>query len=144
MTAPATAPSRPYAGDALPPGAPTIPVLIGLFVVITLLIAQRGTLPVPGQATWQRAIRGEAAAAVAGLPPGALWVQSCASCHGADGSGVPGRGPDLQASRFLRSVQDDRVVEWLRADGRAAHPGLVGLGDEELRAVVTHARTLWW
>lgn len=145
-TTPASAPSpaRPYGGEALPPGAPAIPLLIALFALMTPLLAYRGTLPVPGQATWQRGAVSAAAAAGVDLTPGGLWVQSCAACHGRDGGGVPGRGPDLQASAFLRKVQDDRVVEWLRGDGRAAHAELAGASDEQLRALVTHARTLWW
>jgi glucose/arabinose dehydrogenase len=42
------------------------------------------------------------AVAAAPLPPGAkLYAQACATCHMADGTGVPGRQPALVGSRYV-------------------------------------------
>jgi cytochrome c551 len=62
----------------------------------------------------------------------AVFAQTCATCHGADGTG--GTGPDLTAM----DLDEDRVAEQVR-NGGGAMPAYGGqLSDEEIDAVADY------
>lgn len=44
----------------------------------------------------------------------ALFVQACAACHGQNAEGVPNLGNDLQASEFMRSLNDTELLQFIR------------------------------
>ncbi|MBL0910938.1 MAG: cbb3-type cytochrome c oxidase subunit II [Bacteroidia bacterium] len=86
----------------------------------------------------------------AALPDGeALYMQTCAACHQADGKGVPGAFPPLAGSPV---VNDENYETFIRIillgyDARAEYgvmPGFAGqLADEEIAAIVNHERSSW-
>jgi mono/diheme cytochrome c family protein len=69
-----------------------------------------------------------------------VWAQRCASCHGAAGTGVAGKAPDLTRPGSLVE-QSDRVlfVRLFRAPHAEA---FAGLDDTARWQVVAHARAL--
>jgi len=48
-----------------------------------------------------------------------LYMQSCASCHGPKGHGMPHQGAGLRQSKFVATKGDAEIVEVIR-DGRLA------------------------
>jgi len=74
-----------------------------------------------------------------------IYADRCASCHGNDGSGNTTRGkamkvPDLRSPEIAKKSDQDIISTFSKP---AAHRGLQKqLGDENLRLVVTHLRTL--
>lgn len=46
-----------------------------------------------------------------------LFTQTCASCHGLSGEGMPGQGKDLRISDFVRERDDDKMLKFLQ-EGR--------------------------
>jgi glucose/arabinose dehydrogenase/cytochrome c5 len=89
-------------------------------------------------------------AAVAGGPGEAVYKQTCAVCHMADGRGVPNMQPDLTASRVVtgspRTLIDlvlrgpDKVLPPTRRKYSNAMPELSSLTDGEVAAVLTYVR----
>ena len=49
----------------------------------------------------------------------ALYAQSCITCHGTRGQGVPRQGVNLRTSEFLAAHSDEQVVSFLK-QGRPA------------------------
>jgi mono/diheme cytochrome c family protein len=74
-----------------------------------------------------------------------IYAEKCASCHAADGSGNTTRGkamkvPDLRSPEFAKKRDKDVMDVFSKP---AAHRGLQKqLGDDNLRLVVTHLRSL--
>jgi mono/diheme cytochrome c family protein len=74
-----------------------------------------------------------------------IFADRCASCHGNDGSGNTARGkamkvPDLRSPQTVKKSVTDMIGTFSKP---AAHRGLQKqLGDENLRLVVMHLRTL--
>jgi mono/diheme cytochrome c family protein len=74
-----------------------------------------------------------------------IYADKCASCHGKDGSGATTRGkamkvPDLRAPG-LQKKDDNELFDAIVKS--PAHRGLQKqLGDDNLRMVVMHTRTL--
>jgi mono/diheme cytochrome c family protein len=85
---------------------------------------------------------------------GALYLRSCAACHGRMGQGIRGLGPDLRGSVFVAARSDETVVAFLKIGRRAGDPdnrtridmpprgGNPGLTDADLAAIVAWMRTL--
>ena len=48
-----------------------------------------------------------------------LFQESCSTCHGAEGQGVPHLGADLQTSKFVAYSSDAQLVSFIR-QGRPA------------------------
>lgn len=48
-----------------------------------------------------------------------LYANSCMSCHGARGQGMPHQGVDLRMSRFIAQRSDGQLLEFLK-QGRSA------------------------
>ncbi|HKZ05883.1 MAG TPA: cytochrome c [Methylomirabilota bacterium] len=86
-------------------------------------------------------------------PERRLYLEHCATCHGADGSGSwratlflmrPG---DLRDPRVMDALTDEYLQTLIRNGGASlGKPGMPAfgyhLGDEDIRALVTYLRTL--
>jgi disulfide bond formation protein DsbB len=126
----------------------TIPPIAALLLVLALAITACGgdkaspeppSAPAPGG----NAAEGEA-----------LFVQTCAACHGPEGKGVTGLGKDMTASEFIAGKSDDELVEFIKVGrppddplnttGVAMLPkgGNPALTDEDLYDIVAFIRTL--
>lgn len=101
---------------------------------------------------------GQAAApAVAAAGGGEQLYQRCATCHQANGQGMPGSFPPLAGSPFataadpsvpirvvLRGLQGPLTVEGTRYDGvMPAYGTGVPMTDDEVAAVLTYVRSSW-
>ena len=97
-----------------------------------------------------------ATASAAGADGAALYQQRCASCHLADGTGVPGTYPPLAGSEFVTGpagVPIRIVMHGLQGEitvGGTTYNGLmpawgvgIAMSDEELAALLTYVRTSW-
>jgi cytochrome c oxidase cbb3-type subunit 2 len=110
-------------------------------------------VPIPGAATAVQPTH--AAANEAGSQLGAsVYASRCASCHGPDGTGVPGVFPALKGDAVvtdadptshirivLFGLQGKTINGAKYASPMPAHKGL--LSDEEIVAVINHERTSW-
>ena len=96
------------------------------------------------------------AAVAAGDPANgeSLYAATCASCHGADASGIENLGRPLAASDFVAGMSDADLVAFI-AEGRPAdHPeneagvamppkgGNPSLNDDDLLDIVAFLRTI--
>lgn len=83
-----------------------------------------------------------------------LFLNTCATCHGVKGEGMPGQGKDLRISEFVHSLDDEKLAKFI-IDGRqpwdpanttkVAMPGRGGnpmLKDPDIRDIVAHIRVL--
>jgi cytochrome c553 len=84
----------------------------------------------------------------------ALYDKHCASCHGAQGQGIPSAYPALAGNRAVTSAHISNLVQTVRYGGfgptTLAHPRpygmppyLIELTDADIAAVLTHLRTQW-
>jgi disulfide bond formation protein DsbB len=83
-----------------------------------------------------------------------LFVTSCASCHGADGKGMPGLGKDFTKSAFVAGLDDDKLIAFIKQGRPASDPanttkvdmppkgGNPSLNDEKLDLIVGYLRLL--
>jgi len=98
----------------------------------------------------------EAGLAAAGDPAAgqAAFGTTCATCHGADGHGLPNLGKDLHANAFLAGLTDAEAVDFLKVGRPAGDPlnttgvdmppkgGNPALDDGDLLDIVAYVRTL--
>jgi cytochrome c oxidase subunit 2 len=73
-----------------------------------------------------------------------VYASACASCHQADGSGVPGAFPALAKSAIATGSADghlDIVVNGSRGTAMAAYGNQ--LSDADMAAVITYERNAW-
>ena len=82
-----------------------------------------------------------------------LYQQTCATCHGADGHGMPKLGKDLHDNQFTKGLSDDEMLAFLKKGRPAFDPantqgvdmppkgGNPALTDDDLRAIITFQRT---
>lgn len=82
-----------------------------------------------------------------------LFMQSCASCHGADAGGLPHQGLPLTTSTFLSERLDSEMLEFLRRGRQPTEAesktkllmpprGSPPLRDRELQSVLAYLRNL--
>jgi mono/diheme cytochrome c family protein len=85
---------------------------------------------------------------------GAIYLDQCTACHGADGKGVPYLFPSLAGSPNVRSADPASlvrvVIEGARSVGTAPEPTSPGmpsfawkLSDDQAAAVLTYIRNSW-
>jgi disulfide bond formation protein DsbB len=82
-----------------------------------------------------------------------LYQQTCATCHGADGHGMPKLGKDLHDNQFTKGLTDEQMLAFLKEGRPAYHPdntqgvdmppkgGNPALSDEDLLAIIAFQRT---
>lgn len=87
-----------------------------------------------------------------GLPDGAiLYAQNCASCHQANGEGLPGAFPPLKGSAIVTGDDLELFVNiiMLGYDARPEYSIMTGVGTdnnltpEEVTAIINHEKTSW-
>lgn len=86
----------------------------------------------------------------AGLPDGAaLYSNTCAACHQADGKGLPGAFPPLSGSPIVNDANPELLIRII-LQGYDARPeyGVMApfadmLNDAEIAAIATHERSSW-
>lgn len=83
-----------------------------------------------------------------------VFNSTCTACHGADGTGIEGLGPDLHGNEFAAGLSDDELVDFLEVgraidspdntSGVAMPPkgGNPSLTEDDLADVVAYLRTL--
>lgn len=83
-----------------------------------------------------------------------VYASTCSTCHGPDGSGIDGLGPDLHNNAFVDGKTDDEMVAFLKEGRPAGDPanetgvdmppkgGNPSLTDQDLYDVVAYLRTL--
>jgi len=83
-----------------------------------------------------------------------LFENTCATCHGPDGRGLPHQGVNLRLSRFVARHSDPQLVGFLRVGRQPKDPetvsglympargGNLALDDESLVNIVAHLRNL--
>jgi disulfide bond formation protein DsbB len=82
-----------------------------------------------------------------------LFQQTCASCHGADGHGMPKLGKDLHDNAFTKGLTDQEMLDFIKQGRPAWHEdntqgvdmpprgGNPALTDEDLLAIIAFQRT---
>ena len=75
-----------------------------------------------------------------GADGAAVFAESCAGCHGSDGTG--GRGPALADGAVVESLPDEADQIEVITDGRGGMPAFGDqLSPEEIEAVTEYTRT---
>jgi cytochrome c oxidase subunit II len=106
--------------------------LIAVAVFVAMLFLNDPTPP-PGTPT-------ALVEAAGGIDGGAVYEQSCAGCHGGDGSG--GIGPRLAGTMVVK-FPDPAAQIAVVADGRRGMPAFkTRLSAEEIAAIVEFTRTV--
>ena len=82
-----------------------------------------------------------------------LYQQTCATCHGADGRGMPKLGKDLHNNQFTVGLSDEEMLAFVIEGRPAYHPdntqgvdmpprgGNPALTDEDILAIIAFQRT---
>jgi disulfide bond formation protein DsbB len=82
-----------------------------------------------------------------------LYQQTCATCHGADGHGMPRLGKDLHDNDFTKGLSDAEMLQFIKEGRPAWHEdntqgvdmppkgGNPTLTDEDLLAIIAFQRT---
>ena len=93
---------------------------------------------------------------VAGDDPGKVWEHkdlmvagervfsgNCAACHQANGKGVPGAFPALDASKVVTGPKGEQIALVLNGKTGTAMPAWKQLSDSDIAAVITYTRNSW-
>ncbi|MFQ5349331.1 MAG: c-type cytochrome [Thermoanaerobaculia bacterium] len=82
-----------------------------------------------------------------------LYQQTCATCHGADGHGMPKLGKDLHDNAFTKGLGDAEMLQFIKEGRPAWHEdntqgvdmpprgGNPALTDDDLLAIIAFQRT---
>lgn len=83
-----------------------------------------------------------------------VFTATCSACHGPDAKGLPGLGKDMTTSTFIKGMNDDQFVDFLKKGRPASDPanttkvdmppkgGNPALTDQDLYDVIAYIRTL--
>jgi len=83
-----------------------------------------------------------------------LYEQSCSSCHGADAKGITGLGKNLVESSFVKGLNDDQFLDFIKKGRPASDPanttkvdmppkgGNPALTDEQMHHIIAYLRSL--
>ena len=129
--------------------------LLGAGVFVVALIALCVMLMRPSPKATGASLASLPVGYVANASTGAkLYMQSCASCHGPRGHGMPHQGLTIRQSVHVSELTDLKMVEFLRVGRAADHPDSAmklvmpakgnnpNLTDVDLMDVVAHMRAL--
>jgi len=82
----------------------------------------------------------------------AVWENSCAKCHGADGKGDTNMGKklkilDLSSAQVQAGFKDEDAADAIKngkknQNGKVTMKPIEGLSDDDIKAVIAHLRTL--
>lgn len=92
---------------------------------------------------------GSSEAGVSMLDGGALYMQTCAACHQADGKGLPGAFPPLAGSTIVNDPNPEMIIKIIlqgydsRPEYSVMAPFADLLTDDEIAAIATHERSSW-
>jgi disulfide bond formation protein DsbB len=82
-----------------------------------------------------------------------LFGQTCFTCHGPDGKGIPNLGKDLTTSEFVSQSTDAELLDYVKTGRPANDPanttgiamppkgGFDFLSDEDIEAIIAFIRT---
>ena len=82
-----------------------------------------------------------------------LFQQTCATCHGADGHGMPKLGKDLHNNEFTKGLNDQEMLAFIKEGRPAWHEdntqgvdmppkgGNPALTDDQILAIIAFQRT---
>jgi len=118
---------KPDGGTSILMESPLRSIVILVFVFAFFLVANVGSVP---------AERAEGAAA---------YKKRCSMCHGADGKGFKAlKTPDFTSHQWQAAHSDAAITEVIKKGKKGtAMPAMAGkLGEDEIRAVVAHIRSL--
>ena len=147
-------------GGAMPPPRHTgVPPILYAAVALVLLFTVWGffSLSPRAELVLQRLEPAPTASSGAVIPNTAklgeeVYTLNCASCHKADGKGVPAAIPFLAGNPSLKDPNGVLATVIKGASGpltvngqtfNGVMPGFARLSDEEIAAVVSHIRTSW-
>jgi len=83
-----------------------------------------------------------------------IFMTTCATCHGTDGTGIKGLGKGLVGSEFVHKASDDQLAQMIARGRDAKDPlnttgvamppngGNAALQEKDLHDVVAYVRTL--
>lgn len=84
----------------------------------------------------------------------ALFVMTCAACHGPQGEGVKGLGKDMTTSKFIAGLSDAELLAFVKQGRSTSDPlnttgvdmppkgGNPALNDEQLTNIIAYIRTI--
>lgn len=105
---------------------------------------------IPSRKKKRPAENGENAESSSSLPDGAaLYTQTCATCHQAEGQGLPGAFPALAGSDIVNDPDPETMIRIIlqgydaRSEFAAMPPFAEQLSDAEIAAIATHERSSW-
>ncbi len=124
-------------------------------VALAVLVAASGCARAGGGSAARRVAEAVAAHNPASANDGGrIYTTNCASCHQADGRGVPGAFPPLAGNPFVTGAPEPVVavvklgmrgkqsIDGQRYDGTMPRWGQM-ISDEDIAAVVTYIRVSW-
>ena len=121
---------------------------------MVLVSACAGGSPGAGTSGGSAATPAAAAAAGDAAKGKELFGQTCVTCHGPEGKGLPGLGKDLTTSAFVKSQSDSDLVAFIKKGRPASDPanttkvdmppkgGNPALTDAQLADIVAFIRTI--
>lgn len=83
-----------------------------------------------------------------------LYASTCIACHGPDGAGIKGNGKPLATSEFIKSLDDDALLAFIKRGRDPSDPknttgiamppkgGNPALSDDDLLDVISYLRSL--
>lgn len=83
-----------------------------------------------------------------------LFQATCASCHGKEAEGMPKLGKNLHHNEFVKGLDDEELIAFLKQGRPAFHPlnerkvdmppkgGNPALTDEDLRLIAKYVRSI--
>jgi disulfide bond formation protein DsbB len=125
-------------------------------VVIAAVVACGGgaaptAAPAAAKATAQPAAAAKAGDATRGRQ---VFTQSCTACHGPDAKGLPGLGRDMTTSAFIKSQNDQQLLDFIKKGRPVTDPanttkvdmppkgGNPALTDAQLMDIIAFIRTV--
>ncbi|MFT3789086.1 MAG: cytochrome c [Tepidisphaeraceae bacterium] len=126
-----------------------VPIAAGLFLLVLIVAGAVGGYAMMNHAATPAVLKGDAARGKT------VYLQSCTSCHGLAGYGMPMQGADLTVSKFIPAASDEQLVAMIRAGREPNDPNSVmhlkmlpkggnpNLTEQDLHDVAAYVRKLY-